>query len=435
MTDFDVQEVEHGNVESAETATPVDAATELDRILEEHLLTMMYQPITSLLDDSVVGYEALARGPEGSPLATPAAMFAAAEDAGKVKELDVLCQSQAVVQARDVLLKSGHALFVNVDPTVLADAALGRDHDAAEHVSSLLRNVTAACPVVLEVSDRYDYESPADLLAVTMWARAQGFRVALDDVGVGTRNLAMLPLIEPDVIKLSRSTLAARPDADLGLLLRVVRGQSERTGCAVVCQGVETDEDRVLALSLGATHVEGFGVGRPEELSEAPIRIRSLEPVGAMWGEPCSTPFELVANSSQVRNGSEELLLALTLDLERQAADHDHSCLLSAFERTVNAPGEIGNRYERLAENIRFVVALGEDIGARGNVFQGTVDPTDALCGERAIVVLTPQFSAALLARMAGGDGRHREYAFSLIYDRGQVTRAARMLMGYIDVD
>ena len=154
-----------------------------------------------------------------------------------------------------------------------------------------------------------------------------------------------------------------------------------------------------------------------------------------MWSEPCSTPFELVANSSQVRSGSEELLLALTLDLERQAADHEHSCLLSAFERTVNAPGEIGNRYERLAENIRFVVALGEDIGARGNVFQGTVDPTDALCGERAIVVLTPQFSAALLARMAGGDGRHREYAFSLIYDRGQVTRAARMLMGYIDVD
>ena len=68
MTDFDVQEVEHGNVESAETATPVDAATELDRIVEEHLRTMLSQPIAWLLDDSVGGYEALARGPDGSPL-------------------------------------------------------------------------------------------------------------------------------------------------------------------------------------------------------------------------------------------------------------------------------------------------------------------------------------------------------------------------------
>jgi len=273
------------NLVSTQIAAPTTGA-ELERILNDHLVTMMYQPISSLLDDSVVGYEALARGPEGSPLATPAAMFAAAEDAGRVQELDVLCQNQAVIQARDVLLKSGHALFVNIEPNVLVDAALGRDLDAAEHVSSLLRNVTSACPVVLEVSDRHTYDSPADLLAVTMWTRAQGFRVALDDVAVGTTNLAMLPLIEPDVIKLARGTLAARPDADLGLLLRVVRGQSERTGCAIVCQGVETAEDHELALSLGATHVQGYGVGLPEELSEAPIRIRSLEPVGAMWGEP-----------------------------------------------------------------------------------------------------------------------------------------------------
>ena len=49
----------------------------MDRILDDRLVTMMYQPITSLLDDSVVGYEALARGPEGSPLATPAARLGA----------------------------------------------------------------------------------------------------------------------------------------------------------------------------------------------------------------------------------------------------------------------------------------------------------------------------------------------------------------------
>lgn len=432
-TSDDPTETAHAVVGAAQVGSP-EADAELDRIMSSRLVKMMYQPITSLLDDSVVGYEALARGPEGSPLATPAAMFQAAEVAGRLKELDLLCQDQAVVQARDVLLKSGHALFVNVEASVLCDAAFGRDPDAAASFSALLSNITAACPVVLEISDRYDFESPAELLGVAMWARAQGFRVAIDDVGVQPKSLAILPLIEPDVIKLVRGITSASPDADLGQLLSVVRSQSERTGAAVICQGIETAEEREIALSFGATHVQGYAIGYPEELSDAPLRIRSLEPVGASWGEPCSTPFELVANSSALRTGTEDLILALTLDLERQAAENVDAVILASFEKTVNAPGAVASRYEHLADELDFVVALGEDLGDMEGVFSGKVEPGDPLAAERAIVVLTPQFSAALLARVAGGTAGNREYAYALVYDRGQVTRAARMLTSHVEL-
>ncbi len=442
MSEVDTDDVETDQIETeeaepdaADTAASVEnAAEELDRIISKRLVTMMYQPITSLLDDSVVGYEALARGPEGSPLATPAAMFAAAADADRINELDLLCQSQAVIQARDVLLKTGHALFVNVEASVLCDAAFGRDPDAAESFSSLLANITTACPVVLEISDRYDFASPAELLGVTTWAREMGFRVALDDVGVDPRSLAILPLVEPDVIKLELGIVNASPNANLGQLLSVVRSQSERTGAAVICQGIESDDDRDVALSFGATHVQGFAIGHPEELSDAPLRIRSLEPVGASWGEPCATPFELVASSSQVRTGSEELILALTLDLERQAANHNSAVLLSSFEKTVSAPAAVAERYGILADKVDFVLALGHDLGSISKVFSGEVPSTDPLSGERAIVVLTPQFSAALLARVAGTDAGTRRYAYALLYDRGQVTRAARMLTCYVDL-
>ncbi len=437
MSEVDIDEAQVESRAAAQTASPVDGAgtaEELARIIDKRLVTMMYQPITSLLDDSVVGYEALARGPQGSELATPAAMFAAAREAGRIKELDLLCQSQAVVQARDVLLKTGHALFVNVEASILCDAAFGRDPDAADSFSSLLANITAACPVVLEVSDRYDFASPAELLGVTSWAREQGFRVAIDDIGINPKSLAILPLIEPDVIKLELGVVNASPGADLGQMLSVVRSQSDRTGAAVICSGIESEEDRQVALSFGATHVQGYAIGHPEELSEAPLRIRSLEPVGASWGEPCSTPFELVANSSQVRTASEGLILALSLDLERQAAAHDHAVILSSFEKTVSAPAAVAERYRALAKSVDFGVALGHDLGAIPGIFSGAVSATDPLSGERAIVVLTPQFSAALLARVAGGEGGDRMYAYALLYDRGQVTRAARMLTSYIDL-
>lgn len=429
--------VRHSNAAAAEGSfdpTSPEGVAELERILSERLVTMMYQPITSLLDDSVVGYEALARGPEGSPLATPAEMFSVAESAGRLRDLDMLCQEQAVLQARDVLLKSGHALFVKAEASVLSAAARGADAEVERHFDSLLANMTAACPMVLEISDLDTFDSTAELLGVTMWARAKGFRVALDDVSVGPRSLAVLPLIEPDVIKLKLGITQASPDADLGELLSVIRSQSERTGAAVVCPGIESEEERQVALSFGATHVQGFAIGHPEELSVAPLRIRSLEPVGAMWGEPCSTPFELVANSSQVRTGTEDLMLALTLDLERQAQASANSLILSSFERTVGAPGAVASRYEDLADSCGFVVALGQDLGEMRGVFSGHVEASDALSGERSVVVMTPQFSAALLGRMAGGADGDRKYAYALIYDRGQVTRAARMLTSYVDL-
>ena len=95
---------------------------------------------------------------------------------------------------------------------------------------------------------------------------------------------------------------------------------------------------------------------------------------------------------------------------------------------------EILAAYEELAAELDFVVALGDDLGEMQNVFSGEVDGADALAAERAIVVLTPQFSAALLARVAGGEAGARQYAYALVYDRGQVTRAARMLTSYVEL-
>lgn len=410
-----------------------DEVAELNRIIEEELVTMMYQPITSLLDNSVVGYEALARGPEDSKLATPAAMFAAAEAAGRLNELDLLCQKEAVVQARDVLLKSGHALFVNVEPSVIADAAFGRDEDALESLSSLLSNMTAACPVVLEISDRHPYDSVAEMLGIVMWARSHGFRIALDDVSVNPQSLALLPILEPDVIKLDRWVLNADPDADLGLLLNVVRVQAERTGAAVVAQGIESPEDRELAHAFGATHIQGFGVGLPTELSDAPLRIRSLEPVRASYAESAVSPFDLVASSMARRTGTAGVIQALTLDFERQAAEHGDAIILSNFEYGTTDTDAIARRYEKLATVSPFVVALGEGIDNMENAYSGGAEQNDPLYAERAIVVLSPHFAVALLARRTGGIGAGDEFTFTVTYDRGLVTRAARMLIAHID--
>ena len=90
------------------------AAAELDRILATPgAVTAVYQPIVELASGEVVGYEALARGPEGSPLHRPDRLFAAAAAAGRVVELDWACRPAAVRGALDAGLGRGASLFLN----------------------------------------------------------------------------------------------------------------------------------------------------------------------------------------------------------------------------------------------------------------------------------------------------------------------------------
>ena len=64
-------------------AEPLTAAPELDRILADRAIRSVYQPIVGLDAPGTVGFEALARGPEGSSLERPDHLFAAARELGR----------------------------------------------------------------------------------------------------------------------------------------------------------------------------------------------------------------------------------------------------------------------------------------------------------------------------------------------------------------
>jgi len=69
-----------------------ELAGELDALLAARNVCPVFQPIVDLGTGEPVAFEALARGPAGSPLAMPDLLFAAARGAGRVHELDRLCQ-------------------------------------------------------------------------------------------------------------------------------------------------------------------------------------------------------------------------------------------------------------------------------------------------------------------------------------------------------
>jgi EAL domain-containing protein (putative c-di-GMP-specific phosphodiesterase class I) len=76
-----------------------------------------YQPVVRLPGRRVVAYEALARGPEGSALESPGALFGAAAEEDLVGELDWACRLAAMrgaLEDRDLVLDAAQALMVRI---------------------------------------------------------------------------------------------------------------------------------------------------------------------------------------------------------------------------------------------------------------------------------------------------------------------------------
>jgi EAL domain-containing protein (putative c-di-GMP-specific phosphodiesterase class I) len=237
----------------------VVTALPLARSTATAVLSMVFQPIVDLRSEGVVGYEALARGPAGSPWERPDDLFAQARLEGRLREMDWACRVAAMRDARACSSdRPAWRLFVNTEPEVLGTIC-------PEELLSDWVGGTGELDIVVEVTERALVHGPRRLLAAVEELRALGCEIALDDVGANEASVALLPLIEPDVVKLDAPLLSASDEAAL-TSLRAVTSYVERSGAVVVAEGIETELDRARAVALGAGWGQGYLFARPRAL-------------------------------------------------------------------------------------------------------------------------------------------------------------------------
>ena len=392
----------------------------------------VYQPIVRLADRRVIAHEALVRGPAGSHLERPDALFATAREEGLERALDWECWRAALRGGLEGGIGPDRALFVNVDPASASSWVPEID-------DPLLDDALRRFPLVVELTERSLTDHTTDLIPLAEDLRRRGARIALGEVGTDPRSLALMPFLRPDVIKLDLKLMHDSPSREIAETAHAVAAEAERTGALILAEGIETEEHLRRALALGASYGQGWLYGRPGELSPGrrPGRGDDIFPVRRNAAKVLPrerTPFEIIAAKRPLRRADKNLLLELSRSLESQTGNQASSTVvISAFQEERYFTPATARRYAELAAESALVAALG--VGMSREPAPGVrgvhLDADEALRGEWDVIVLGPHHGAAFVARDLGDDlpDGERRFDFALTHDRDLVTEAARAMM------
>jgi len=243
------------------TREAVDASYRAERlryILAKEQVTTYIHPVLKLDDMSVVGYEALSRGPANTEFEHPDKLFRVAYDENLVLSLERLCRKKALEAAAS--MPEGRLMFINIEPDAVTDPEL------REIMTTTLLSCSGITPerIVLEITERTAITDFVTFRATLEYLRALGFGIAIDDAGAGYGSLQCLAETCPEWLKVDISLVRGiDSDETRTQLVASLVQFAEKMNVRLIAEGIETVEELRALKNLGVRYGQGFLFARP----------------------------------------------------------------------------------------------------------------------------------------------------------------------------
>jgi len=228
----------------------------------QKILLPYFQPIVSVANGKIIGYEALARQIDQNNKVTSAgSLFSCPEiDEKERTELDRQVRWQALQKFAE--LDTDTYLALNISAAWIDNI---KHLDALPTLRMLEELNIDRQRIIIEITE--DHADLNKLKEIAKRYRKHGLRVALDDFGAGSSQLQRVMAIYPDIIKIDmRLFKKATKGGIAGEVVHMMTRLGKRTGCQIICEGVETDEEFLFGLSCGAQFMQGhlFSPAQPD---------------------------------------------------------------------------------------------------------------------------------------------------------------------------
>jgi EAL domain-containing protein (putative c-di-GMP-specific phosphodiesterase class I) len=238
------------------------ALVQFDKLITDHVVTPLFQPIVLMATKKVVSYEAL-----GSSrlfgLQTPAKMFLSAAELNLDIELSVMLRWESLL-ASQALTGPPH-LFLNTHPRELAAAGLIASLE-------LLRKAQPDQQLTLEIHESA-VTNAVQMAELKSALTNLNISLAYDDFGCGQSRLYELSECSPDYVKFDMSLIrdidTASPQRQevVTVLVQMVHN----LGIVTLAEGIETQAEDDACSKMGFDLGQGFFYGRP-------VPARKLQP-------------------------------------------------------------------------------------------------------------------------------------------------------------
>ncbi len=248
----------------------------VENLIQEDLLSTLFQPIVQLDCGLIYGHEALVRGPAGSSLEYPDALFAAGRREGLTVELEVRCARQALKDWSR--LKLPGKLLINMSATALA-SAVAQDSEGRGGLFVGEDYGVEPGALIIELTEHERVTDIDSLRRAITSLRRQGVGIALDDFGDGRSSLRLWSEMQPDLVKIDKYFTQNLPaHAEKLQTFRALLQLAETFGAQLVAEGIESAEEMRVLRDLGVAFGQGWLIGRPsaEGAHEALVAAREV---------------------------------------------------------------------------------------------------------------------------------------------------------------
>jgi len=241
--------------------------------IQNEELTLVYQPIVNLFDQTITGFETLLRWHNlEQGWISPARFIPVAEDTELIIEIGnwVLIQACSQLQQWEQQFpdQTPITLSVNVSPKQL------RNGDLVQHVDQIIQELGInPAHLKLEITETAILEANSKKVLENL--KALGVGLYLDDFGVGESSLNRLYQLPLDVIKIDRSFVQGIPENKRkSAIAQTIINLANNMELRVIAEGIETEAQQKELLQWSCEKGQGFLFSKPISASEATEMIR-----------------------------------------------------------------------------------------------------------------------------------------------------------------
>lgn len=248
----------------------VNLELDLRSAIDRGQLSMHYQPLVSLKNGELMGFEALLRwNHHDLGMISPAKFIPIAEDSGLIVPITIWILNQTCNQIakwrqigpeyKDLVVS------VNISGKHLVNDQLIDDVELALETANIRPEA-----LKLEITESTAMENAEHTITMLKRLKKIGVRLSIDDFGTGYSSLSYLHSLPFDTLKIDRSFVnAVGPNGENSEILQTIVSLAKNLKMKVIAEGIETEAQLAVLQNLGCEYGQGYLLARPKPVDES----------------------------------------------------------------------------------------------------------------------------------------------------------------------